>query len=134
MLLFADLARVQHDTVDANTAVRILVDGSTEVALWNSGDAQGWSYRAMGMHGAVSGLAAGSHTAVLQYLTGSGTMYLMSRSDGSGSAYVRLSALAASSSEIVTSTSTPSASAQGTSTSCARSRPHCRIIRPLVPY
>ena len=94
VLLFADVSRVQHSTEDVNTMLRIVVDGSTTVALTNTGNSRRWAYDALSFHGVATGLSAGSHTAELQYRTQSGMGLLPDHRalGGVNGGYMRLTA------------------------------------------
>ena len=66
VLLLADISYVRHNSPNRNTFFRIVVDGTIEVALSNTGHSQGWAYASLSFHGVASGLSIGSHTAELQ--------------------------------------------------------------------
>lgn len=66
VLLLADISYVRHSSANTNTFFRIVVDGTIEVALSNTGHSQAWAYDSLSFHGVASGLSLGSHTAELQ--------------------------------------------------------------------
>ena len=80
--MLADLACVKHGTSsnDKNTEFRIIVDGTTTVALSNSGGAYHFDYRSLQFSGTIAGLSAGSHTAEVEYRTKSGTVTMCGQS------------------------------------------------------
>ena len=101
VLLLADISRVQHALTNVNTQFRILVDGTQEVALTNTGNAGGWAFNAITFHGWATGLSAGSHTAAVEYKTGSGSVHIPHHTaDGRG--YLRLTARTSPSTQLVT--------------------------------
>ena len=63
---------MQHASADVNTAFRIVVDGTVEVAISNTGNSHGWAYDAISFHGVVTSLGAGAHSAELQFRPASG--------------------------------------------------------------
>ena len=67
VLLLASISQLQHSIYQANTALRIVVDGAIVVALSNTGNAQDLRTATPSLHGVVSGLGSGLHTAELQY-------------------------------------------------------------------
>lgn len=67
VLLLADISRVHQSANDANSFFRIVVDGSLEVANWNTANYFSTDSDAVSFHGVVSGLSSGYHTAELQY-------------------------------------------------------------------
>ena len=92
VVLTADIARVQHSTTNVNTEFHIVVDGTTTVAISNTGNARSWAYRALSFSGVATGLSAGSHTAEVQYKTISGTVALWKNSESNGAGYERITA------------------------------------------
>ena len=109
VLLLADLSRVQNTVSNANTRFRILVDGSQEVALSNTGDASVWQFDAVHIHGVAASLAAGAHVAEVQYKTSSGSVYMPMSDNTGGFGYARLTAVSEPSSLLTTTFSFPTA-------------------------
>lgn len=70
--VYAYISRVQQSHANTNCFFRLLVDGA-EVAQTNSGGADSWRFHGLSFHGVKTDLAAGQHTAVLQYKTKAGT-------------------------------------------------------------
>ena len=138
VMILADLSRVQHSTINVNTAFRIIVDGSDVVAYSNTADAYSWAYDAISMHGVARGLRTGTHTAEVQYYTERGIIYIPYNSYA-GENYVRLTACAVHNSQLVSASTFPSASYSGTSTSWATHRDRttalcdCDGERPVWP-
>lgn len=91
-LLIVDVARVQHGTASNNLELRILVDGTQEVALTNSGNAYGFAYNSRSFHGVATALNAGTHSAELQYKVQGGSAIFYS--DLNGDQYLRMTAYA----------------------------------------
>ena len=91
VLFLADVARLQHSTASKNTELRIVIDGTHAIAHTNAGDASGWKYVSVSLHGVASGLLVGEHTAELQYQTQAGTVYIYKDDlHGYGYGYCRL--------------------------------------------
>ena len=112
VLVLASLSRVQHSAANSNIALRIIVDGSTVVAISNTGQADGNYYRHNALHGALSGLSTGEHTAEVQYKIESGTAYIpYHAADGSG--YLSVTATIVPSWQLVTAALLPASTATG---------------------
>merc|ERR1711977_436643 len=94
------MSRVQATADNTNTVFRILVDSDQEVALTNTGHSGGWSYDLVSMHGVVSGLSAGEHTAVVQYKVQKGSVHFPS--DSNGENHMRLTALRTPTRQLIT--------------------------------
>ena len=86
--------------------VRYFIDDSTEVAIGNTGNANGWAYDAVAFHGVAEGLAAGEHTAEVKYYTQSGTVWIPGSDDAGGGGYSSLIAQAVPSAQLTTSSLT----------------------------
>lgn len=67
VLLLASLSRVQHSVSNNNIALRILVDGSTAVAISNTGRADNMYYDQNAMHGAITDLSAGTYHDIIPH-------------------------------------------------------------------
>ena len=70
VLLMATISRLWHSRDQRNTQLRIVVDGdgSNPVAIMSTGQISSYYTKAPSLHGVKSGLAAGTHTAQLQYM------------------------------------------------------------------
>ena len=71
LLVFAHFSRVQHDTRNKNTEFRLLVDG-TPIAIANTGNANGWEYRDISLHGFMTVDPAAHLHIEVQYRTQGG--------------------------------------------------------------
>ena len=67
VLLLATLGPIKARLGNRNTAIIIIVDDTLTVARTNTGNAYGYNYDSLSMHGVVSGLSAGIHTAEIQF-------------------------------------------------------------------
>ena len=67
VLLLATVGPIRHRIGNRNTALRIIVDGTIVVAQTNTGNAYLYNHDSLSMHGVVSGLSAGDHTAEIQF-------------------------------------------------------------------
>ena len=53
LLIFVDMSRVQHNSVNVNTSFRILAEGKKELAMTNTGNVAGFEYRAISFNGVL---------------------------------------------------------------------------------
>ena len=121
VLLLASISRVQHSDANTNVAFQIIIDGTTQVAISNTGDANGMQYDAIAVHGVATGLSTGAHYAELQYKVNVGTCCAyIPQHDTDGAGYLSLTAERVPSTQLVTSSSFPTAHVSGSSTSSWR--------------
>ena len=120
VVVFVDFSRIQHTTQGKTTDFRILVSGTTVGRASWSGTCDGTCANgALSFHGVTQGLAAGSHTAEVQYKTTAGNTLLLSHDDtnGTGRQARRITVVAARQDEVnssswVLDTSTAQSSTQ----------------------
>ena len=67
VLLLATLGPIYARLGNRNTAIIIIVDDTLTVARTNTGNAFSYNYDSLSMHGVVSGLSVGNHTAEIQF-------------------------------------------------------------------
>ena len=95
--------------------LRVVVDGTTAIALANTGDSDWWDFETVAFHGVAAGLSTGQHTAAIEYKTLSGTFEL--RHTVAIEEQLRLTAQRVPAAQLVTTVHWPTADTVGTSTS-----------------
>ena len=110
-VVLASLARVSQSLVDTTAELRLTIDGSTHAGLSSFRCPAGTTCKPPLLHGVVTGLAAGQHTAALEYKIGGGGIAYF---QANGTVVRRISVQALHSDEVVAATWSSAASGSAT--------------------
>ena len=80
ILIMASFSRIQHNNVNSNTELRIICNGN-QLAVTNTGNAEGWNYRNAHIHCIVS-VNPGEYNVSVQYKTQRGFVHFYNNEDG----------------------------------------------------
>jgi len=85
LFITADISRVQHDVLNANTEFQITIEDKKlkkrEIARTNTGNHNGWAFEPLSLHAAAA-VEPGDYTIRVQYRTQRGTVLWFSDRNG----------------------------------------------------